>query len=106
MRRYLLSFALCIAALNGVARAATPQQVDDAVKKAIANLYQIQKNGNWENVPAQEGEKWDSTEGTQWGGITGVVTYALLSADEKSTETHVAAAVQGHQQHQLPGALR
>ena len=39
---------------SGGVRAATPAQVDTAMKKAVDALYAAQKNGNWEAVPALE----------------------------------------------------
>jgi len=93
MVRIGLIVLLCLAAVP--ARAATPEAVDAAVKKAIDNLYAAQKNGTWETVdsPKTGPGTHDSTEGAQFGGLTAVATYSLLSAGEKPTDPRLAKAI-------------
>src|SRR5689334_12283395 len=84
---------LCGTFVGGAnADAATPAEVDAAVKKGIESLYAMQKNGTWETVDTP-GELHDSTEGGQWGGLTGLTTYALLAAGEKPTDPRIKSAV-------------
>ena len=64
--------------------AATPQQVQQAIDKAENFLITHRnKDGNWEEVDkpvaGKEGELRISTHGRQWGGLTGLATYALLA---------------------------
>jgi endoglucanase Acf2 len=75
--------------------AATAAQVDEAVKKAIDNLYAEQKNGHWEVVDAPKTGpgQHDSPEGGQYGGLTAVATYALLSAGEKHNDPRLTPAI-------------
>lgn len=74
-------------AVSPAVRAATPEQVDEAITKAKAFLYHQQKNGTWETSPAPvpplEGA---STTGGQWGGLTSIATYALLAAGDRPAD--------------------
>src|SRR5687767_752537 len=56
--------------------------VEVALRKAIAYLYKQQKNDNWEQVQRRETDVPHDVKGMQWGGITSMVTYALLAAGE------------------------
>jgi hypothetical protein len=56
-------------------RAATPQEVQDSIKKAKEFLYSQQnKEGNWEEL--------DKPQDSQYGGLTAIATYALLAGGE------------------------
>ena len=90
----LLCFALALA--PGHAVAATPVEVDSALKKGIDYLYSKQQNGNWE-VPA--GPVADS----QWGGLTGIATFALLAAEQDPQDPRVSKAVDFLQSAKLRG---
>jgi hypothetical protein len=78
-----------------VAQAATPEQVDAAMEKAMTHLLAVQKNGNWESVTqpdisvAAEG----SVTGSQFGGQTALATYALLCGGHSSTDPQLADAI-------------
>jgi Domain of unknown function (DUF4159) len=77
------------------ARAATPEQVDNAINKAKAYLYAHQKNGTWEEVPTPnpKGGPADVNFG-QWGGLTAISTYALLaSGDRPSSQPALEAPI-------------
>ena len=88
-----LAMMLCHAAPG---RAATPAQVDAAMKKAVDALYRAQKNGNWEVVPVRDTTSdpgFGGVNGRQWGGLTAITTYALLSAGENEKDKRIAAAI-------------
>ncbi|HEX8914919.1 MAG TPA: hypothetical protein VF796_21380, partial [Humisphaera sp.] len=84
-------FAAAAATVAGLlapaaARAATPQEVDAAIKKAVEYLYSQRQAGNhWELVNEfPKGEKQQyHVKGWQWGGVTGTAVYGLLAAGEK-----------------------
>jgi hypothetical protein len=56
------------------------QQVDEAIKKAVAYIYSQQKGDNWDEPTPQSDPK---KHPDQWGGWTAIATYALLAAGEK-----------------------
>lgn len=95
-----LALAFC-AALPAPAGAAQPEEVDAAVKKAVAWLYKAQKpDGTWEEVPQpQPAEKGGGfvnadVKGGQWGGLTAIATYALLASGEKPQDPRLQKAIQ------------
>src|SRR4051812_20134520 len=67
------------------AAAATPAEVDEAIKQAKAYLYKQMKGDNWELVakPTIE-DKGGNASVTAWqyGGVTATAVYGLLSAGE------------------------
>ena len=80
------------------ASAATPEQVNRAIEKAVANLYSRQKNGNWEQTPAptpnEKGEfPHHAVTAGQWGGLTAIATYALLAAGESPQDPRIKQAL-------------
>ncbi|HSI32143.1 MAG: DUF4159 domain-containing protein [Phycisphaerae bacterium] len=100
----------CVAALVVVgavvapaSRGATPQQVEEAIKKAKEHLLNAQKAGNWEAVPARRPEPRPGPRGevlitdiinsSQYGGETALITYALIAAGESPQEPRIAAAL-------------
>jgi hypothetical protein len=68
--------------------------VEVALRKAIAYLYKQQKNDNWEEVQRRESDVPYDVKGMQWGGITSMVTYALLAAGENPQDPRVQRAIQ------------
>src|SRR5688572_20773469 len=89
---YTAVFILLVASVMfaPAARAATPQQVDEAIKKAKAFLRSQQgKDGSWD--PAMPGA--DHMTGGQWGGQTAIATYALLAGGDSPQEPHIKKAV-------------
>jgi hypothetical protein len=86
----LLSLAISISALHATPAwaesAATPSQRQDvqiAIEKAQQFLLSHQNaNGNWEEVqsPAKKAGGITDLQTTQWGGLTAVVTDALLAS--------------------------
>jgi hypothetical protein len=67
--------------------------VESAISKAKDYLYSKQKNGNWETAPAGMFKNDNSPAGGQWGGVTALVTYALLAAGESPQDAKISAAV-------------
>jgi hypothetical protein len=65
----------------------SPQQVDESVKKAVGWLYERQKGDNWE-------ESLGDSHGDQSGGMTALVTYALLASGESPQNPKVSAAIE------------
>ena len=98
VRRLTAGAAVLAAVVAGppVARAASAPQVDGAVERGKAYLYARQKNGNWEVVSKRKpGVKPpNDPSGLQYGGMTALATYALLSCGESPQDAHVKAAVE------------
>jgi hypothetical protein len=85
---------LCLCCFPRATRAATPQDVDAAVKRAVDWLYTKQKDGNWEDVPKRDpNEKPYRANGAQWGGTTALVTYALLASGESPQDERLAKSI-------------
>jgi hypothetical protein len=87
---------MSLIALNAPTRAATPQEVEASIKKATEFLI-AHKNadGNWEVVqkPDAAGGNAD-VKGKQWGGLTSIVTYALLAAGTSPQDPQLAKPVE------------
>src|SRR5665213_637300 len=87
--------ALTLSAAIQPSRAATPAEVDKAIEKAKAFLYQHENaNGNWEEVqkPDPKGGQAD-VKGKQWGGLTSIATYALMAAGEGPQSAKLARPI-------------
>lgn len=78
---------------NSVALAATPREIEQAIAKAKSFLYNQQKDGTWEEVPAPESPSGSSVQGGQWGGLTAITTYALLAAGESPQDPRLVEAI-------------
>ncbi len=91
----LAMIGLITMAAAAPARAATPEQVEQAVRKAVAYLYSAQNGGNWELFP-QKNPKGPraGVSGHQWGGPTAIATYALLAAGESPQDKRLEQGVQ------------
>ncbi len=80
---------------TGAARAATPQEVDITVKKAVDWLYGKQKDGTWETAPKRDpARKGHEVAGGQWGGETALAIYALLAAGESPQDERLAKGIE------------
>jgi hypothetical protein len=92
-RRRRVLFAFLAAALtlsiHHRASAATPEQVDEAVKKAIAYIYTQQSGGNWEVSGSRSKDEAHTVEGWQWGGLSSLATCALLYAKESPQDPRI-----------------
>jgi hypothetical protein len=90
----VLALGAVVLAPAGRASAATPQEVDEAIKKAISFIYSQQKGGNWEVVPQPDPKgNHVSIRTGQWGGLTAIATCALLSAGETPQDPRVKQGV-------------
>jgi hypothetical protein len=77
------------------ARAATPQQINDAIARGVKFLYGTQQVDNWEaGPPDAQGLTANGgfSEASAYGGRTAICTYALLAAGEKPKESPKLAA--------------
>jgi hypothetical protein len=72
-------------------RAATPEEVQNAVDKAERYLYSQQKRGNWEG--AKRNNKIVSPAQDQPGGLSATAVFALLSAGENPSNPKLASAI-------------
>ena len=73
---------------------ATSAEVEDALIRAKKYLYAQHRNGHWEKSDEQEPKSQDKLTGSQWGGQTALVVYALLaSGDNLNSEPKLAEAV-------------
>ena len=91
---FIPAFILLLVAVPAPSvQAATPQQVEEAIKKAQKYLRDQQKNGNWEEVPAPDPMDINGTHGGQWSGMTALATYALLASGENPQSDHMKAAI-------------
>ncbi len=91
----ILAFSLSTG--GSIARGATPEEVDNAIKKGQAFLYKQQKpTGGWENDAERKGKEhdWEHMQGGTFGGFTAIATYALLASGENAQESRVVKAVQ------------
>jgi len=84
------------------ARAATPAQVDTAMKKAVGCIYAQEANGNWETVATPTTDAGAVT-GLQWTGMTAISTYALLCAGESETDPRLVSAINFLSEHPSGG---
>ncbi|MEM7809091.1 MAG: hypothetical protein AAF561_13360, partial [Planctomycetota bacterium] len=85
----------------------SPEEVDRAVQRAIDALYDRHKPDLlWENQPFSKRDptKRHGPNDGQWGGLTSIVTYALLAAGEDPSENpKLQAAINGLTQAQIEG---
>jgi hypothetical protein len=93
---------VALLAIGPISFAATPDQIDQAISKAKAYIYQQQQpDGSWELVPAAEPSPpasailaiKQSPRAGQWSGRTALVVYALLTAGENPTSERLAKGV-------------
>jgi hypothetical protein len=89
---------IVLSASSSSLRAATPQQVDKAIKKGVDWLYSQQNDkGNWEGTPGpgpDARKEQAKPEGGQWGGHSAIATYALLDAGESWRDKRVRDALE------------
>ena len=79
-------------------RAATPEQVDQAIRRGVDWLYaQQNEKGHWETTPgpgADVRKNQSKPDAGQWGGYSALATYALLDAGESWRDPRVRNAVE------------
>lgn len=73
--------------------AATSKEVEQSIEKARKLLLAVQKDGNWEAVPRRKADG-DLLEGSQWGGPTALITYALLAAGQSPQDPQMVKAAE------------
>lgn len=95
LKRLLVVFVLgSLVLVQRPCAAATPEEVASAISKAQDYLFSKQNaQGNWEESPAREGSENASPKGGQWGGVTALVTYALLASGESPQEAKLQSAI-------------
>src|SRR5678815_2383702 len=98
MMHHRRAVLLCLAAALVLcsaprARAATPVQVDEAIKKAVNYIYSQQASGNWEVSQKREKDDPANIEGYQWGGLSSLATCALLYARESPQDPRMKEAI-------------
>ena len=89
--------AVATLVLAGTAAAATPEQVDEAVRRGVAFLESRQNAlGNWESGQQSPGDgaTGGGADAGQWGGRTALCTYALLAAGERVLDPKVGRPVE------------
>ncbi|MGC4033556.1 MAG: DUF4159 domain-containing protein [Tepidisphaeraceae bacterium] len=93
-RRIAAALILACSAAT-VAPAATPDEVDQAIRRGVAFLYKSQnKFGNWEQSQPAPGSDVDNIgEQGQGAGRTSLCTYALLAAGERPLDPRIVKAV-------------
>jgi hypothetical protein len=87
--------AVAIASAAGPAWAVDQAQVGLAIDRGREGLFQLQKNGNWETVPAPDPTVTSpsAVENGQWGGLTALATLALLASGADPNDPRIKQAV-------------
>src|SRR4051812_40926309 len=85
------------------ARAATPEQVDAAIKRGKEYIYSKMNKDNWESVPAPKGHGQQDPAGKQWGGTTALAVYGLLAAGENPQDAKIKPAIEWLKHAQMGG---
>jgi hypothetical protein len=79
------------------ARAATPDQVENALVRARKFLYSRMHGDNWEVVPKRDDKLGEAGQASvssgQWGGPTAIAVYALLADGEDPNDPKLASAI-------------
>ena len=80
-----------------LARAATFEEVDEAIAKGQAFLFsKMKSSGRWEPDPRRHGDgnEWHLMQGGTWGGYTAVATYALLASGVRPQDERIQPAIE------------
>ncbi len=99
IHRYIIGVlaAFAIPVLGPRAGAATPEQIDKAIDKAVNYLYSVQKDDHWEFAPEFHPTAKDNglnkLEGGDWGGLTAMATHALLAAGENANDPRLRPTI-------------
>jgi hypothetical protein len=77
------------------ALAATPSDIQSAIERGKQYLYQTQKDGNWEVVPAPDPtiDGGYRVENMQFGGLTAIATFALLASGDDAQKPELVKAI-------------
>src|SRR5271154_2325199 len=93
--RYLIASLLALSLSCPTAFAFTSQDIQSAIDQTKMWLYSEQnKDGTWETTthPLPGQQPYETSSG-QWGGLTALVTYALLSSGENPRDPRLQAAI-------------
>ncbi len=82
-----------------VAQAASPAEIDEAIRAGVKLLYESQQNDNWDRF----GKNDPPPKDLQFTGRTALAVFALLSAGERQTNPQLAAAVEWLKNHETRG---
>src|ERR1700689_203961 len=96
MRRAAIAGLIVLTMLGRSAQAATSREVQTAIDQAKSFLYsQINNDGTWETVarPLPAFDQYGKVNGGQWGGLTGLATYALLASGDSPRDPRLARAI-------------
>ena len=96
MYRAAITGLIALTMLCASARSATSREVQTAIDQAKSFLYsQINNDGTWETVarPLPAFDQYGQVNGGQWGGLTGVATYALLASGDSPRDLRLARAI-------------
>ncbi len=75
-------------------RAATPAEIDQAIKKGVEFLYSVQsEEGNWDFILQPDPQGKYPGDVKQAGGPTALAVYALLTAGESPKDPRIVKAV-------------
>ncbi|MGA2501402.1 MAG: DUF4159 domain-containing protein [Tepidisphaeraceae bacterium] len=99
--RVVVHCLLVVAATCAVA-APPEQQVESAIDRGVKWLLEQNKTGSWEEVATPSGADYEPN-GRQWGGRTGLATYALLAAGQSDQEPRVKQAIEFLKKAELQG---
>jgi hypothetical protein len=100
MRSFVAVVVLLSAGWADPLSAATPDQVEQSIRRGVNFLYARQKDGTWEqsrvrqpNPAPPAPSNQHVVTGGQWGGLTSIATYALLACGEKPLDPRIVQAV-------------
>jgi hypothetical protein len=90
-----ISVLVLASQLLAATKPATPEAIDQAIKKGVGYLYSKQTKGNWEFAAKRDPttKPYDYNTGGQWGGKTALVCYALLASDQSPQEERLAPVI-------------
>src|SRR5436305_335518 len=83
--RKVIAVAVLLLLFASSVRAATPEQVEKAIRAGVDHLYAVQAGDNWDNG-------WNQ-DNSNTGGRTALVTYALLAAGESPQNPKLKSAI-------------
>lgn len=93
LNRAAIVAILSVLSVAGMVRAATPEEVGEAIRKGREFLLRSQKDGNWETAQSPTNSDAPSVVGGQWGGISSLATYALLASGEPVSNPNLQEAI-------------
>ncbi|MCC7349234.1 MAG: DUF4159 domain-containing protein [Phycisphaerales bacterium] len=101
MRLCRITFAIVLIG-SVCSHAANPRQVELMLDKGVEYLYSRQKEDNWEQSAFRQ-QSGDPSVTTQWGGLTSLAVYALLSAGQSPQNPRLAPSIAFLKQARIEG---